>query len=437
MQSIEKKSIFRRYVVFAVGLMCCSFGVALITRAALGTSPISSVAYVASLNTPISMGTYLLSINLLLILGQVLMLGSEGVRRSRVELLVQLPVSLAFGAMVDIGMALFAVFDASTYTAQIIQMLIGCGIMSLGISLEVVADVTMNSAEYFVRIASRRFSREFGTVKIAFDVTLVVIAILLSLVLSGSLQGVREGTVLVALLTGPFVRLFSPRLSWLRRWEMMGLPDDDAADAADVTAQTEHVVITVSRQYGSGGHELAEAIAQRLGIKFYDNQLIDMVVEQQGLTREYVSHNEQNMPTSLLLRMATRDYEAPVDKSLSPDDALFVAQSRVIRRLASQESCVIVGRCADYVLKDQPHVINIFVHAAEEYKVARATKEYGLDPAVAAREVSRINRARASHYQHYTDRRWEDVNNYDLVFDTSTTSTDLIVALVASVYSKA
>ena len=435
MQLIEKKSLFRRYVVFAAGLLCSSFGVAMITRAALGTSPISSVAYVASLHTPVTMGSFLLLFNVLLIIGQCLMLGREGIRAHKVELLVQLPVSLAFGVMVDVGMALFALISTESYVLQVVQMLLGCGVMAFGIALQVIADVTMNSAEYFVRIASRRFGKEFSTVKMSFDVTLVSIAILLSLLLSGSLEGVREGTIAVALLTGPFVRLCSPGLNGVRRWEMAGLPDAAVSVAAEGDVKDSPIVITVSRQYGSGGHDLAEAIAKRLGIKFYDNQLIDMVVEQQGLTREFVSSNEQAMSSSLLLRMATRDYEAPIDKSLSLDDALFVAQSRVIRRLASEGSCVIVGRCADYVLKDLPRCINIFVHASDDYKVKRAIAEYGLEPSTALREVTRINRARSSHYQHYTDRHWEDVNNYDLVFDSSTTTADLVVELVSAVYA--
>jgi uncharacterized membrane protein YczE/cytidylate kinase len=434
MTAMISKELVRRYIVFTVGLFLSAFGVSLIARTMLGTSPISSAAFVLSLYTPLTMGTYIFSQNILMIIGQMMMLGKEGVKSNKFDLLMQLPVSFVFGLFVDMSMMALQCFNSDIYWIRIAVLVVAVMIMAKGIALQVLADVTMNSGEYFVRVAANRFKKEFGGVKISFDVTLVLIAIVVSFFLSGKIVGVREGTVIAAVLTGPFVKLVSPMLGSVKRWAFQSVQPIQPAVTVPVEGHTP-IVITVARQYGSGGHDLAESIANKLNIKFYDNQLIDMVAEEQGLTRQYISDNEQRMSSSLLLRMVTRDYEAPVDKSLSKDDALFVATNRVIRHLASEGDCVIVGRCADYVLRDMPGCINIYVHASDDYKIKRAIKQYGLSPETAGKEVARINKSRASHYQHYTERRWDDLNNYDLTCDTSTISHDTLVELVAGLYN--
>lgn len=431
---MTKNELTRRYVVFTIGLFLSAFGVSMITRSFLGTSPISSTAFVLSLNTPISMGTYLMIMNALLILGQMALLGRRGVRENRVDLIMQVPVSLAFGAFVDAAMLMLRVLTPEAYWSQLLILLVGCFIMAAGIALQVIADVTMNSAEYFVRVVANRFKREFGTIKIGFDVTLVVLAVLTSLAMAHKIDGVREGTVIAALLTGPFVKMISPWLAFVRRWIETTVKPSAVQITTPAASAERPIVITVAREYGSGGHDLAALIAERLGIAFYDNQIIALAAADLGMTPEYITSNEQQMSSSLLLRMVTRDYEVSVDKSLSKDDAMFVAQSRVIRNLAAQGDCVIVGRCSDYVLRDMADCINLFVHASDDYKFSRAIREYGLTDENVKREVTRINKARAAHYQHYTQRRWDDLNNYDLTCDLSKVSPDTLVNMVISLY---
>lgn len=430
---MRKEELMRRYTVFLAALFVSALGVSVITRSVLGTSPISSIPYVLSLNTPLSMGTYIFILNMVLIAGQMLMLGKEGIRRQRIDLLMQIPISILFGFFIDLTMALLGHYAPSLYALKVCSLVMGCAILALGICLEVVADVTMVSGEYFVQIASRRFKKEFGMVKIMFDVSLVVLAAIFSLLLAGRIDGLREGTVIAALLTGPFVRLFSPALAFIKKWER---GKESAADATGISEISQHggVIITISREYGSGGHLIGERIAKDLGIKFYDNELIKLAAQESGLSEHFVSQKEQHLPNSLLYQMIMQDYEAPIEKSLSTEDALFVAQSRVIRRLASGGSCVIVGRCADYILRDFPHCIHIFLHADMPSKIERAVKEYGINPATAAEEIDRINRARRTHYYHFTGKRWDDIGNYHLTCDTGMMGSDRVCEMVESLY---
>lgn len=425
----SRREMFRRYVVFFFSLFIMSFGVSLVTRSLMGTSPISSVPYVWSLNTALSMGTYIIILNAILIAAQLIMLGKDGIKANKTELLMQIPVSLLFGVFIDITMAILSGWHPTVYYLQLISCVTGCFIMGLGISLEVVADVCMNSGEYVLHIASRKLNKEFGTMKIMFDVSLLLIAVGCSWIFAGRIDGVREGTVIVAVLTGPVVRFLRPHLRFIDRWEEAPTAGKPSPETATATA---HTVITIGREYGSGGHEIGEMIAARLGIPFYDNGMMEMVAKESGFSTSTVSEYDQKLPHSLLYEMITANYSLPSERSLSKKDALFVAQSRVIRRLANEGPCVIVGRCSDYVLRDTPGCIHIFLHADADYKARRAVKYYGIAPDKAAAHVARTNAVRRNHYAYYTGKMWGDRDNYDAIFDTSKLSADAIVSAVVS-----
>lgn len=420
------KELVRRYCVFGAALFVSAFGVSLVTKSALGTSPISSIPYVMSLNTRLSMGTYIFLLNMVLIAAQMLMLGRKGIWRKRTDLVMQVPVSVLFGLFIDLSMAVLSSYDPQMYALKVISLVAGCAVLALGVSLEVVADVTMVSGEYTVQIASKRFGMQFGNVKIGFDVLLVVVAVLLSLLLSGGIEGVREGTVITALLTGPFVRLFGPLLEGVRRWE-----EGPRSEVPRTEAECPvHNVVTISREYGSGGHSIGERIARDMGYAFYDSELISLSAKEACLAEDFVRDNEQSLPGNVLWQMVMQDYEAPLEKSLSPEDALFVAQSRVIRRLAAKGPCVIVGRCADYVLGNVPGVLRAFVHSGRESALRRVSETYGVPADRAESEIARINRSREAHYGHYTGRHWGDCRNYDMTFDTGRIGEDAVCGMV-------
>lgn len=431
-RTMSKAELFRRYLTFGVSLFIIACGISIITRSNLGTSPITSVPYVASLNTPVSLGTYFFLFTVVLICMQLLLLGKKGILERKVELLMQFPVAFVLSLFTDLAMWMTSGFIPEMYGVKILSLVVGCMVLALGICLEVMADVTMISAEYTIQFATLRFKKDFGSIKICFDVTLVLIAIACSWALSGRIEGVREGTVIAALITGPFVRMIMPRLLPVRHW----LSQPAAPEVVPLSGEEDQLpwVITISREYGSGGHQVGELLAKELDITFYDKELITLVAGESNFSEDFISQNEQRMPSALLYQMILQDYEAPLDKSLSYEDALFVAQSRVIRRIASEGPCVIVGRCANYILKDRTHTLHVFLFADMPHKVERAVAEYGISMVQAPDVISRIDKSRKEHYFHYTGQLWGDSRNYNVTFDTGAISMPQVVAMIKEVY---
>lgn len=172
-----------------------------------------------------------------------------------------------------------------------------------------------------------------------------------------------------------------------------------------------HVVITVSREYGSGGRYVGRLIADKLGIKFYDKEIITKLAEATGLSEEYIENNEQKRDASAILN---NGFYMGLDNA----DELFVKESELIKELAAKDSCVIIGRCADFILKDEKNVIKVFVYSGMEDKIKRATQIYGYEEDKAKKEIERIDKLRANHYKHYTDKDWKDFSNYDICINS-------------------
>lgn len=207
---MKNNGLLTRYAIFVIGLFFLSAGVALIVRSSLGTTPISSVNYVVSINTPLTLGICTFIINMLLIAGQFLILGSRRSRRDTIEILLQIPFSFLFGAFIDLNMWLTSSLHPSGYMMAIGILLIGCLVQSIGVVFEIKPKVAMMSAEAFVMYASRRWQKPFGKLKVAFDISLVTSAVLLSLLLSHRIEGIREGSIIAASLTG-FIVTFLAR----------------------------------------------------------------------------------------------------------------------------------------------------------------------------------------------------------------------------------
>lgn len=433
--NISTERMVRRYLIFVVALFVNAFGIALITKALLGTSPITSVTYVLSMFTPMTMGQWTIILNLLFMLGEIPFMTRQQMRDDRRIFLLQIPVTLFFGTFIDCSMGLLFWLEPTAYLAKIVSLLIGCFVLAVGIALEVKVNVAMAAGEYFVRAISRRLHREFGYVKLGFDVTLVVLACLLSLVFLSGIYGVREGTVTAALIVGPIVHFITPYYRILDRW--IGDTSSQTAERSArraAEASSAHVVITIAREYGSGGHLLGERLSRLLGLRLYDREFIRLAAQKSGMTEEYILHNEQSIPSFWLKCIFAQSNGARMDRSLSPDDVLFVAESRIVQELAARESCIIVGRCADFVLRDDPRIVRIFCCSDPESARARCVREYGISPEGAEAEIRRINRNRRTHYEYYTGERWDDPHRYDLTVNTGRMSLDDAAQAIASLY---
>ncbi len=167
-------------------------------------------------------------------------------------------------------------------------------------------------------------------------------------------------------------------------------------------------VITISREYGSGGRIIGKKLAEALGINFYDGELLSLVAKESGYTEEFVRQNDQKKTQSLLYHLYMGSQILPAS------DMIFIAQSRVIKDLHSKESCVIVGRCADYVLRGKEDVINIFIHAPLESRAARVKDEYGEQADNYATHVKKKDKSRVAYYNYFADDSWGKAQTYDL-----------------------
>lgn len=181
-------------------------------------------------------------------------------------------------------------------------------------------------------------------------------------------------------------------------------------------------IITISRQCGSGGRYIGEQLAKELGISCYDEKLMDMVVKASGFATEFIEDKGEHMTGSLLFNIASSlSYASNVfyGNGMTIQDEVYLIQNRIIKELAEKEPCVIVGRCADYVLRDRKDCLNVFIHADEEDKIDRAIHSYGMPEKEAASILKKTDKARYNHYKYYTDREWGMSDNYDVCLNSS------------------
>lgn len=424
------KFLLRRYLLFCVALFVNALGIAFITRAALGTSPITSVTYVLSMFTPFTIGEWTIMLNILFVVLEPFMMTRQDLKEDLRMFLLQIPISFCFGIFIDICMHYILFWlNPATYPSMIIALLIGCVILAVGIALEVKANAAMMAGEYFVKVITRRFRGEFGYIKLGFDVTLVAIACLLSLIFMSGIYGVREGTVIAALIVGPIVHFVSPYYKFLDKW-ITPATDEKFTDVKE----NKNIIITIAREYGSGGHLLGEMLSKELGIKLYDKEFIGMAAKRSGMDENFIAKNEQSIPSFWLKCIMSKNSEQPLEGSLSSDDVLFVAESKIIQELAEKEPCIIVGRCADFILQDYPKVLKVFCYSDIENAVSRCVSEYGIKRENAESEIRRINRNRIHHYEYYTGRKWGEPHHYNLMLNTGTISLETACKLVKDIY---
>lgn len=180
-------------------------------------------------------------------------------------------------------------------------------------------------------------------------------------------------------------------------------------------------IITISREYGSGGRLIGQRVAQKLGVAFYDKELIRMAARESGYSLDFIEENEELSSGSFLYSLATGGaypFQNYTGDHMSPQDKLYILQNKVIKDIAQRGPCVIVGRCADYILKEWKDSVHIFIHGSKESKLKRVIDEYGIDPSDAEKEIRRKDKRRAAHYKHYTDREWGQAGYYHMTLDS-------------------
>lgn len=196
----------------------------------------------------------------------------------------------------------------------------------------------------------------------------------------------------------------------------------------------ENLVITIGRECGSGGRQIGQAIAEKLGVKCYDQELLTLCAKNSGLCEDiFQSHDEKPVNSflySLVMDTYSLGYASPGYIDMPLNQKVFLAQFETIKKLASEESCVIVGRCADYALADHPHVVSVFISGDEEDKIPYLMNLYGISEDKARDQMIKTDKRRASYYNYYTNKKWGAVSSYDFCINSSAAGRERCVDLI-------
>lgn len=267
-----------------------------------------------------------------------------------------------------------------------------------------------------IQIASGIFFQAIGkSAKSAFiSLSRQILFLIPAMIVLGKLYGV-EGV----LYAGPFADLLAFIISTiLLLFEVKKLNsvksiryDTKVSTLENNSILDKNIVITISREYGSGGRYIAKLVAEKLKIKLYDKDFIKELTNETGLDSSYIENIEQK-------RTLLDNFNSGYYQSLSNADELFLEEANLIKKLASKNSCVIVGRCADFILKDNKNLIKIFIYSDMESKIKRAIKYYNIPKKDAKKEIEKINKLRKNHYKYYTNREWNNPENYDLCLNS-------------------
>ncbi len=418
--------LLRRYLTFVVALFIMAFGRALTIRANLGSSPSTCPPYVLSLipNSPLTIGEYTMIMHALFTFIQYLLLRKDF---QRIQIL-QVFVGVAFGWFMDIAMQLTEVFSPTVEWMDFVVLVIGCALIAVGIVIEVKCDVLILAVEGLALAITKKIKGNFGRVKIWTDIAFVVLSIIIMYAVFGAWNWkiVGVGTLIAMFLVGFLVGEFTPYFKWVKRIFR------DPKKFADKSSSMEGkpLVITISRQYGAGGRVIGEKLSKQLGIKLVDDEIIDITAEVLGYDEEYVRQTEQTLTSYQMLQKMFTYNTVPKSFRFSSDDEIFRSQKKIIKRLAEKESCIIIGRCANWVLRHRENCIKIFVYSSLERAVKRIAKASGQEEDTLPQKIQRVNKARANHYKQYTSHQWEESSQYDFMINTTNISTDQAVKAI-------
>lgn len=412
MQQRNGHELLKRYIFFFLGICLNAFGIALFTRSKLGTGPTSCIPYVVSLKSGLSFGTCTFMFNILLLLGQIILLRKNFPRYQ----LLQLPVTLLFSILIDGAMKFTTFVNTDIYCLALFYNILGCVFRAVGVSCQVVADVVMLSTEAFVKALSDVSKKEFSWIKLFFDVFMAAVAIALSFLLLGRLESVREGTLIIVLLVGPVSHYFTKKLSFTNY--VFENESELVFEPKLKISNSKRIVITVTSEAGSGGRIIAKILGIKLKIPVYDKELVDLIAQEGGFTKQFVqAHNE------ILYRSTA---EAFIQNNFSVENfhsksytRLYEAQERVITKLAERQNCIIVGHCSNFILKNNKNVMNILITADMKNRITYISEKYGLNRHDSQKKIHRQDHNTWEFYLHFTNQDWKDSGNYHLCLNSS------------------
>lgn len=418
----------KKLFVLIIGLFVLAFGIALSAKSGIGVSPSASLSYVLSRIFPFSMGTFTMAVNVVFIIVQIILLRKD----FKLLNLLQLAVVFAFGYFTDLTLKIVEPMEINAYWLRLLLCIASCIIMAMGVFLEVKAALIVMPSEGAISAIADKLHLDFGIVKIIMDCLFIVISCAVSLIVFHGFNGVREGTIIAALLVGFCTRFYNKHIRFINKFLEItpDIPESPMLGSMDCP-----LVITIERELGSGGHQIGEEVAKRLGIPFYDYALIAETAKATGLPADEVRKGEEKMGVGILSELYRNSYAESQIKS--KEEEIFKAQVKVIRELASKESCVIVGRLGGYILRDRPNTLNLFFSADKDFRAERIAKEQGISVEKAGRLIRREDSFRAAYCMHFTGAPWGLATHYGMTLNTSDYGIDNSIEMVMAALEQA
>ena len=398
-----------RIPMYFIGLFVMTIGIALSVKSNLGVSPVSSIPYTMTCVWGIEMGKATILFHIILVLIQILLLR----KKFKPVQLLQVVIGVVFGYFTTFCNYMVSFLPTpENLGIRIIMVLASTVFVAFGIFLYLPADLIPLAGEGCMQAVSSVTHIEFSKVKIGFDCTMVLVSAITCLTVLHNLGSVGAGTIIAAILVGTMVGIIN-RAFGKQRDKLLGKTVETAASSAESTS-TSNYVITISREFGSGGREIGKILAEQFGFHYYDSELIRLAAEKSGYTPEYVEQNEQALKNPVLHDFFAW-YAGPLEqKDLPKVDQLFQKESALIHELSQKNPCIIVGRLANYILKDLPTAYHVFISADATAETARVSARDNISPEAATAKIKKANHERAVHCKHFTKTDWGNVKNYDL-----------------------
>ena len=418
----------RRFLVFALGLVFMGFGVACLIKSSLGVSPISSLPYTFALIIPsITVGGWTAIMNLVMIFMQPVL--KKGLDKRM--LVLQSGMTVVFGYFIDLSLECMAPLMLESYYAKVLMLLAGCSIMAFGTYFGIIARVTLLPMDSFLQIVAEKLGKRYTSVRVISDLCMTVTAAVLCLAFVGELKAVREGTLVTAFLCGTEIRLFT---AYLKSLTYLLLPENliqkerERQSVPEVSER--HFVLTVSHEYGSGGRTIARRIAHELDLPYYDTEIIKMAAERSDFAAEYLHKHEEKITSTALYTLFDWYAGTFPENEVPLPEQIFRLEAQVIQEIAAKDSCVIVGRLANYILQNHKNSLHIFVTADENERVSRVMRKESIPMEEAREKIRAFANDRKNHCQQFSAMEWGNSENYDITVKSSRYGLDRTAAIL-------
>ncbi|OUM61155.1 hypothetical protein PIROE2DRAFT_12914 [Piromyces sp. E2] len=417
-----------------------TIGIAFSVKSDLGVSPVSSIPYSMTCIWGIEMGKATIIFHCVLVLIQVILLR----RKFKIKNILQIIVGIIFGYFTTLCNWLVSFLpNVHNIVLRIIFMLLSTLFLAFGIFLYMPANIMPLAGEGAMQAVSDVTHINFAKVKIGFDVTMVMISLTCCLIFIKGLGSVGVGTIVAAILVGMILGVIT---KWFgeRRDKLLGNKEKNKSSKIEMKEKraleegkaNNNYVITISREYGSGGRKIGKEIAKQLGINYYDLEILNKMTKEVDIT-EAVSQEEKqsinNTEDNYLLNWYTQN---TTKEQLMMVEKIYHTHSRIIREKASKESCVIVGRLANHILKDTYNCFNIFISADMDRKIKKVIEREGLTEEEANAKIKKVEKERENHCMHFANTEWRDFSNYDMHIKSNDLNFEATVKLIIETAQK-